>query len=274
MSKLTIYLQFASLQIDCHHKKLYFISIVVFFGYYILFAWNLFVNAYGFKDYNDVIKVDYVRIILFNITMITYQGYAVGGMMTRYTIYNRLVIMNKFVRETAEKEFLTGKEMLMILNKGSVFMEKVSDALEAIKQTSSTSWVFLLFMGVYYTVIGVYSFISYTFRKYSDDLDYIVVITSLNWGFYFLSFNIFIFFYSHKIQVEGHRFKAAAEKFSSKTNHKVIHRKIQTIHLQMYHRRPVVGSGVFVIDLKLAFELAAMCFSYILIILQNDREYY
>lgn len=246
----------------------------MFSGYYALFALNMVMNHLNYKEHGQKLKVDYVKIAIFNAIMLSSQAYFNGGMMTGYVIHNRLAIMNQFIKKSADTELQMKNELLKVLKTASVFMDKMCDIMESIKRTSSASLVFFLLQEVYFTVLSIYSFVAYVFNEDAHEVDRILFVSSVNWCFYFFTFNLFIFYYSHKIKQEGHRFEAIIDQFSYKTNLKEIHQKIQLIHLQMKHRRPIIQCGVFAIDPKLAFELMAMVFSYMIIILQFDMKYY
>lgn len=262
------------MQIECQHRKLFFVSIAVFFGYYGLFAWNILVNYFGYQNVGQRVKINYIKISVFNTIILTYQAYASGAMVTCFTVYKRLAIMNNFVKKHADQEFQNKREILKVLNLGSVFFDKISDIMESIKRISSASLVIFLLQGTYFTVLANYSFIAYNINEDSDEVDFAMVVSSLNWCFYFSIFNFWIFYYAQQIKNESQRFENFVQHFASQTNLKAIHERIQTVHLQLQHRRPVVECGVFVVDPKLALHLVSICFSYIVIILQFDLKHY
>lgn len=255
-----------------HPRKLFFATATVFIGYYVIFAANLVISYLSTSLlYEDNSKTKYSKVLILNVTMLTYQGYACGSMITFYIIHSRLAIMNDFIEKS---KIAQNRELLKVLKIASIFNDKVCDTLESIKVTSSISTAMYCIQGSFFAVLSNYSFISYHSNKDATLADKVFFITVSNWSTYYSVFLFWTCYYSYELEKEGERFKTIAQSFLASTSRKEFHKRVQLIHLQLLHRRPRVECGLFNIDPKVQFYFASLCFSYIIIIVQFDSKHF
>lgn len=222
--------------------------------------------SFSLFDKNSL-KIKYSNLIMLNITMLTYQGYASGSMMTFYTIYSRLAIMNEFVLKCRNEP---NQKLLKVLKIALTFNDKVCDTLESIKVTSAINTAMYCIQGSFFAVMANYSYISYYSNKDATLLDKVFAITAFNWCTYYSVFLFWTCYYSYKIEKEGECLENIIQGLSASIKQKEVQNRVQLMHLQLFHRGPRVECGLFNINPKVMFYFTQLCFSYVIIIVQFD----
>lgn len=229
------------------------------------------VNAYAINPLRDEFNVN-LKSGFYLISSISYQSYLIGFMLVLYTIYFRISLINGFLRKLEDENCINSKDISKNLHKVARIMDQISDTLEATKISYCINTVMVLNQFIFFYILSHYSLISYYFSFDASVFDLTFSIISLAWCGYYTPFTFWTFRYSNMIKKEGKTFEALIQNLVYKCDDPDVYRKVQLIHLQMFHRGPTVESGGFTIDNKLSFSFMCVCFSYLIIIIQFELK--
>lgn len=267
------------LRIDQNHQKLLVVTVLLFVGYLGCFFLHIGFMARISREIITVlpVEVSVTRGILTGLILIwnaiSYQSYLVGYMVIVYTIYFRLFLIRKFI----EKQFLDKENELSIKNLKSVasLVDRVCDSLDSLKICYSINTVVYLIHISLYSILTCYGLLSYFSKPKNLPGELLFSLIYLSWTFYYAPFGIWTFLTANWIKKEGKIIETQIQKLLFKyignVNH---HKRAKLIFLQMYHRRPIISCGVFVIDWGLLFYFMGVCFSYLVIVIQFDKQIY
>lgn len=258
--------QMRKLNIKSRPGRFFAVALFLYSGYTAIFIGNLTINYILTKPFHSNLEIDKITGLFFFLNSFSYEIYCVGFMITLYTIYNRLALINDFLQtqedsneENAEKAFKTV----------AMFIDKICEVLESTKFCFALNNIIYIFQYLFFSVLGIYSFISFYYSQQIGTFYNVYVIMNLLWGFYYFLFIFWTFFFSEMIKREGKRTEKLLQKLICK-NDQMTHRAAQLLHLQLHHRRPIVEWGIFTIDAKAAFHFWGLSFSYLIIILQFE----
>lgn len=255
------------MMIDTQPRKMFLIATSTYAGYFLLFVNHLFLNLALTHSIKEQMRLDSVTVILYCVNSLTYQNYTIGYMLTIYVIYFRLSLVRRFL------ETLEGKDLKIKhdLKNVALIVDRICDSLESTKFGYTINTVVYILHFAFFSILLVYSCLSYIFRAPSGDIDLLYSELAIAWEIYYAPLIVWIFLYSNSIQKE-------AQKIANLV-HKLLHvnqidaktyERCKVIFMQMQHRHPEMSCGVFVVDLKLMFYLLGVCFSYLVIIVQFE----
>lgn len=224
------------------------------------------------RTYADLNSATNVTSAVYFLNVVAYQNYAIGFMLTIYKI--RLLLSDVCqLLETGEKHSTgtTNQEMLDDLKDFAVMIDKICDCLERLKIGYTVNTVGFLMHFSFFTILNVYSVLSYFLKANVGIHDMHHCILTTSWEIYYAPFVVWTFVISNLIISEGKRIGIIIRKLCYKSQHKEkFQKRASILLLQLHHRPPLVSCGVFVIDWKLLFQLIGACFSYLVIIIQFE----
>lgn len=256
------------LNIDAKPHRLFFIVVVTFTLYTLLVLINFAVHYSIINPIRQHFTISLAKGIFFFINTLTFQNYATCYMLVVYEVYKRLTYINTFLLKIVEEE---DENILRDLGIVANFLDKTSDCLGFIKFFYTINTACYLFNFAFFTILLIYGLISCIFQDNTTNLEISYCLLTLVWEVFYAPCVIWTLLVGCGIKREGKFFETNIHKLLLEIRQsKKVERKINLIILQLQHRRPMIENGFFVIEWKIVLSFAALCFSYLVIILQFE----
>lgn len=236
----------------------------IFFGSYIIAGNKLAANS----D-NEVLDV-----ISITISNITYQNFFLACMISLYSTYFFLDVIDTWLKKIVNEKFVTGKHDLEVLRLVSTIMDKLCDVMEVGNSSSRMNIATFVHYFSFFGVICTYSGILIIVFDDNTELSEFFNMSGV-WIVYNSIFFAWIFAFSSLIKKKCQIIELTCIKFLTKSESTPkTGKSIQHLSLQLFHRRPIFSCQMFNIDWIFLFHLIAESFSYLVIIFQFDINLY
>lgn len=217
------------------------------------------------------LQSDLLSAILFPINALAAQNNSLAYMLTIYSIYHQLSLLNEFLRILASDELKSDRDIDIEMRLVARIVDKLCDILETLKIVFSVSNIIYVFFFAMYFILVMYSAISYFIQDKATQADLSYSCFGIVWGLYYSPFIIWSFVVSSLIVREGRKIESSFQKilFKNRIDLK-IYRRVELLSLQLEHRHPDIDWGMYKIDWKFLSYLIGLCCSYIVIIVQFE----
>lgn len=242
----------------------FFLNLIAFAVLQIL---TFFIFGSVFEQYN----IKPFEGFLMATNLFLYQHNTISYVLITFAVYYRMKVMKLLIAKE-EPQNLRSTRSSIRMKKLAIYLDKVCDLLEFVKICYSMNAVMSFLAMTFNLILCVYSIVSSAMRTDANFGDYSFMLMSIAWGIYYMPFLICMFVVPFLITKNGEEIEALISEILVKTeiHDKTAHKVFQILSLQLYHRRPRVEFGVFIIDWKLLLLGIGVCFTYVVIILQFE----
>lgn len=253
-------------------RKLFIVLISVVAGQLLMFFLLGAAHALVLRETMVAVSSEDLVGIFFTFNAVAYQNYCSIHICIIYVVYLRLSLISNFLNTVGKnQQNFSVEDILKKLKVCAELVDKVCDTLESIKFCYTVNTVNYILHYSFYTIISLYSIVSYTFRTNATRSDLIYVLLNISWNIYFAPFFICLFLLSNCIKKLGKKIESQIHKILSESRHELkVYKRANMILMQLSHERPLVSCGVFVIDWYLLFFFMDLCFSYLVIAVQFE----
>lgn len=258
-------------------KKFMNFTFMLFICYVALLFANLTISGMVLKV--DLAKENELKLnfcgasILLN--SITYQNYYFGFITSLHLIHFFLDVINDRLYTLLRQPNSANDEKALIglLRLAMMTVDKTCEAMEVIKKCHAVNTICFSIYFSFYALFCFYGAISYFLYAEKDSYKFFML--TLSYTLYNLTMFLGTFTASCSILRKCDAIEIASLKFLSRQNLTTATLKaIETLCLQLHHRRPIYSCGLFAIDWKFLFFLISMMFSYLIIFFQFDFKTY
>lgn len=255
------------LNININHKNNLAITVTIFSLYFIFFLFNVSLSYFIITPVRAQIVSNTFNGSLFAVNVAFFQNNAVAYMVIVYMLYSRLSSIRRYLNALDSKSH---EMILPTLNEISFLVDKICDTLDLMKICYTIKLLGYVLHFTFYTVLGIYGYLSYFYNSSPSYLDLAFCSMTLMWEIYYAPFFIWILVFSNLIEREGEKIEMSAHNISEKFPGVKIIKRVNLIAMQCHHRRLLIECGVYVIDWKLLFVMFGSVYSFLLIIIQFE----
>jgi 7tm Chemosensory receptor len=255
------------LNIPIQSKKLLLGSITVFTINFITLNIIGAVNFLVILPNDKSFATSKIEGLLVGINFFTVQNNALLFLMTLYLVQSRLSKINEYLKQQHHSQ----GEQVTSLRTVAKFLDRICDTVESIRYCQTVNAIIYLGQFCFYTILLFYGYTCKIFQPSARINETHFVLISTIMEIYQGSLVIFIFWLAHCIRRESKISEILIQQLSYGREQDVRDlRAAQIVLLQLTHRAPSISCGLFVVDWKLLLGMFALCFSYLIIIVQFE----
>ena len=223
-------------------------------------------------QFDDSLKISVFEYATQGLNSITYIIYENICLVTIFVIYFRLNQVRNYLSFKLENlNNLKEENLLKAVKAVADVVDKVCDAVESIKFCHTVNLIDYILHYLIVAVLTVYGSSSSVFRQNSTKHDKVFSLLTLAWTLLYTPFVVSLFLISNMIKGITKSIENTIQSILNKRNLDLqIHKTTQILFLQLYHRRPMISCGLFVVDWYLLFYLLGIGYSYLVIIIQFE----
>lgn len=221
------------------------------------------------KPFVARLDVDLRKSFFAIVNTLSFQFYSTGFMTILYIVHYRLSQINQHIEEIMQA--MSIQEICDDIRTIARCVHQICNVLDLTKFCYTFNNVSYLLHFCFHTILCIYSFISYFSKEEKTSIDLSYALLKLLFELFYSPFVIWTFIYASRINSEGKRMEVLVQKMSTKFHlNENIRKDSQILNMQLGHCKPIVGHGLFEIDLKLLFCGMCACFSYLIVIVQSE----
>lgn len=278
--RLIYYKFLLQIKISCVEEKSHklLITAILIISWFLVSTLILVFCSFAFnneaENATNLTPLTLSTIIILSVNSVTYQSFVIVQMLIIYLVYLRLVAIDDFLKQPEANGKVLNTEI--ILNKvkiAAILVDKICDALEAIKVCYTMNNIYYILSYSFYTIFFVYGVASYCFAINSSRMELTFTLMSLVWNTYYAPFIIWLFVFGNRITKAGKNIEDQLQIILVRNfKETAVCKKTTLVFMQISHRRPIITCGIFNIDWYFLFCVIGICFSYVVIIVQFELK--
>lgn len=254
--------------------SLFIVGKVLIYGYALLFTFSFLSSVFIILANETAVEKNRIGQMAVSLDTFAYQNYFAGFLYLLYYIDMFLATIVEHLDELLKVEGkMKENDVIETLKVVRILFDKISDTMENLQRCYLINTIVFMIYFTFSTIFAIFGVIT-NFLIDSLTRNYVSVMLII-WTFYNFPFVIGTFFYSSRIKREGRKLHAVCFKFlyqfGSNSNLKVC-KSVQTLSLQVHHRRPLLSCGLFVVDWYFLFHIIGLIFSFLLIFIQFEIQ--